>query len=413
MKLTWRVHHVRALQWGGRTRLEAGALTVSKDDLERELLEDERITGVDFHLAGPGESCRILPLFDVVEPRAKIEPRGADFPGVLGPVTPVGMGQTRVLRGMAVDVLDPEPIPSRIAVLDLRAPFDDRYTRLHHLIAIPHLKQGLDINDRRNALRLAGLRAAVALAQHVEGEPDEEQTFELTQAGEDLPRVAYVCQLHSHQRPTVPGEGLLYGDNCRHLLPTIVHPNDVLDGAVLRAYDSMAMETWSIQNHALILDLYRRHGHDLDFAGVVVNVANQLVEERDRCTVLTANLVKYALQAKGAIFTKSGGGAPHVDMALAAERCEELGVKTTLLAWDLTSTDDGTEGAQLFSSPLLDAIVSLGSNNIDVALPAAERVIAPSAALAERYQGDIASPALRTVGVMDQLGGSRFTAAFY
>src|SRR5207249_7900120 len=68
--------------------------------------------------------------------------------------------------------------------------------------------------------------------------------FELTPVDDGLPRVAYVFQLHSHQRPTVPGEGLLYGDNCRHLLPTILHPNEVLDGAVMRAYDSMAMETW-------------------------------------------------------------------------------------------------------------------------------------------------------------------------
>jgi len=142
-------------------------------------------------------------------------------------------------------------------------------------------------------------------------------------------------------------------------------------------------------------------------------VANQLVEERDRATVLTGSLVKNTLHADGAVFTKSGGGAPHVDMALAAERCEQLGVKTTLLAWDLTSTDDGAEGAQLFSSPLLDAIISLGSNNIDVPMPAAERVIAPSAELAERFQGETAVPALRTVGVMDHLGGSRFTAAFY
>jgi glycine reductase len=136
----------------------------------------------------------------------------------------------------------------------------------------------------------------------------------------------------------VPGEGLLYGDNCRHLVPTILHPNEVLDGAVQRAYDSNVMETYGIQNHAVILDLYRRHGTDLDFAGVVVNVANQLVEERDRAVLMTGNLVKYSLRADGAVFTKSGGGAPHVDMAMAAERCEQLGVKTSLIMWEHASS---------------------------------------------------------------------------
>src|SRR6185437_7720646 len=126
---------------------------------------------------------------------------------------------------------------------------------------------------------------------------DQEQVFELTPADASLPRVAYVYQMHSHQRPTVPGEGLLYGDNCRHLLPTIVHPNEILDGAVVRAYDGLAIQTYGIQNHAAVLDLYRRHGRELCFAGVVVNVANQLPEERDRAIIMTANLVKEALQA--------------------------------------------------------------------------------------------------------------------
>ncbi len=421
MRLTWRVHRVAELRWADRTWLDKGVLHIDREVLAANLLQDQRLTGVDLQLVAAGESCRILPVFDIVEPRAKIEPAGADFPGVLTPVRPVGMGATRVLRGMAVEILDPSPPPNRVPILDLTAaPLDGwssaeqcRYASLHHLVVVPRLKDGLDVNERCHALRLANLRAATFLARNIEGEPDEEQSFELTPVDPGLPRVAYVYQMHSHQRPTVPGEGLLYGDNCRHLLPTIVHPNEVLDGAVLRAYDGLAIQTYGIQNHAVILDLYRRHGQDLDFAGVVVNVANQLPEERDRATVMTGNLVKYALQADGAVFSKSGGGAPHVDMALSAERCEELGVKTTMLAWDLTSTDDGLQGATLFSSPLLNAIVSVGSNNVDLPLPSVERVIAPTPEMAERHQGRVEVQALRGVGRMDQLGSSRFTATFY
>jgi glycine reductase len=332
----------------------------------------------------------------------------------------VGEGVTRVLQGIAVSILDPSPPPSRVPILDLSATpipggdsHQNRYVGLHHVVLIPTLKPGLDVNERCQALRFANLKAAVHLARHAEGPADDEQTFELTEVSPDLPRVAYVYQLHSHQRPTVPGEGLLYGDNCRHLLPTVLHPNEVLDGAVVRAYDGMAIQTYGIQNHPVILDLYRRHGCDLAFAGVVVNVANQLPDERDRATVMTANLVKYALRADGAVFTKSGGGAPHVDMALSAERAEQIGVKASMLAWDLSSADDGAEGAQLFSSPLLNAIVSTGSNNVDFPMPAVERVIAATPRMAERFQGGIEVPALRSVGLMDQLGGSRFTATLY
>ena len=405
MRLTWQIHHVDDLGW------------LDEDALKTELLKDERLAGVDLQTARPGESCRILPVFDIVEPRAKLDPAGADFPGVLTPVKPVGFGTTKVLKGVAVEVLDPSPPANRVSVLDLQAApiggqHQNRYAGLHHLVVVPKLKPGLDVNERCHAMRLANLRAAVFAAQAAPGEPAEEQVFELTPA-EGLPRVAYVFQMHSHQRPTVPGEGLLYGDNCRHLLPTILHPNEVLDGAVLRAYDGLAIQTYGIQNHAIVLDLYRRHGKELDFAGVVVNVANQLPEERDRATIIGANLVKYALRADGAVFTKSGGGAPHVDMALSADRAEQLGIKTSMLAWDLTSSDDGAQGAQLFSSPLLNAIVSVGSNNVDFPLPAVERVIAATPDMAERFQADLEVQALRGVGLMDQLGSSRFTAAFY
>jgi sarcosine reductase len=420
MRLRLQVHEVRTLAWAAATGLREGVLDIDRQALEAELLQDSRLMGVDLQLAAAGEACRIVPVFDVIEPRAKLEPRGADFPGVLTPVQAVGVGTTRVLRGMAVTVLDPKPLTNRMTVLDLQVPIlrdgapGERfpYASLQHLVVSPRPDESLDINEHRSALRLAGLRAAAWLARQVDTAPDGEEAFEL-QLAEGLPRVAYIFQIHSHQRPTVPGEGLLYGDNCRHLLPTILHPNEAMDGAVLCAYDSNAMTIYGIQNHAVIRELYARHGREVDFAGVVINVANQLAEERARCTLLSANLAKWVMQADGVVLTKSGGGAPHVDMALVAERCEQLGMKTTMLAWDLSEPEDGAEGGALFNSPLLDAIVSIGSNGTDIPLPPVERVIAPTPTLAERYQGQTAVSALRAISVMDHLGSSRLTAALY
>ena len=74
----------------------------------------------------------------------------------------------------------------------------------------------------------------------------------------------------------------MYGDNCRHLLPTMLHPNEIIDGAVVRAY--------GIQNHGVIADLYAPRG---------VYVANQLAAERQRATLLASNLVTYTLGAAG------------------------------------------------------------------------------------------------------------------
>ncbi|MDE3077847.1 MAG: hypothetical protein KGJ86_20690, partial [Chloroflexota bacterium] len=209
MKLVQQVHQVHEVAWAGDTRLQAGRLSIDRAALTTDLLDDTRLESVDLELAHPGESCRILPVFDVVEPRAKLDPDGADFPGALTPVQPVGFGLTRVLRGVAVTVVDPGPsVPGRTPMIDLRsAPLDghsaaelSRYAGLHHVVVIPHFAQGVEGDDRRHALRLASLRAAVRIAKTAQVEqPDEERTFELTPAGEDLPRVAYVFQLHSHQ----------------------------------------------------------------------------------------------------------------------------------------------------------------------------------------------------------------------
>ncbi|HEU0166856.1 MAG TPA: glycine/sarcosine/betaine reductase component B subunit [Chloroflexota bacterium] len=428
MRLTQHVHEVASVGWGERTSLAGSRLTIDKRALQDELLKDDRLLGVDLELARPGESCRIVNVFDVVEPRAKIEPDGADFPGILGRVQSVGYGTTRVLSGAAVTVLDPVPPPQQMGrntnaghVLDLGPTIElsngamlptaevSLYAGLHHVVVIPRLADGVTGDAAHNAARVASVRAAAFLARSVEaGTPDEERVFELTQVSDELPRIAYVYQLHSHQIPTVTGEPLLYGDNCRRLLPTILHPNEVLDGAVVRSYYQLNMLTYGIQNNAVIHDLYARHGRELNFVGMVVNVANVMAEERDRSTILSSNLVKWTLKADGVVLTKTIGGAPHVDMGLVAARCEELGVKSAML---VSIAGEGEDSA-LFNDPSLNAIVSTASS-ASVKLGPVERVIAAQPELAEQVQAGLTVGGGRFSGSSDHLGSSRLTTARY
>src|SRR5918912_4606998 len=95
LQLELLVYPVTAVRWGEATALRGATLEVARDDLARHLLEDPRLTGVELELAAPGDSCRLAPIFDVVEPRAKLG-SGVDFPGVLGPATGAGDGQTVV-----------------------------------------------------------------------------------------------------------------------------------------------------------------------------------------------------------------------------------------------------------------------------------------------------------------------------
>jgi hypothetical protein len=134
---------------------------------------------------------------------------------------------------------------------------------------------GVGRSEYLSAVRLAGLKAAVYLAQagrDVEAEVVE--AFDLPAATrvpaalQYLPRIVYVFQIHSHQHPTGVEEGILYGDPARRMLPTVVHPNEILDGAVVRGFMGRNATTYAIQNHPVIRALYAQHGHTLWFAGV-------------------------------------------------------------------------------------------------------------------------------------------------
>jgi glycine reductase len=220
--------------------------------------------------------------------------------------------------------------------------------------------------------------------------------------------VAYVFQIHSHQRPTGVDEGILYGDPVRRMLPTIVHPNEVLDGAVLRGFMGRSVTTWATQNHPMIRALYAAHGRTLWFAGVVVTVAQATEPERVRSAFMAADLVAHTLGADGAVLTKIGGGAPHVDMAQAASQCEALGVKTTAVVEDM-STDGSAEGMLLFDLPGVDSLVNVGSSQEPIVLPAMERIVGADD-LAPKLLGESRATYGGLCGAIEQVGATRVMA---
>ena len=139
-----------------------------------------------------------------------------------------------------------------------------RYAALHHLIVIPHTRGDLPIHSRHKAYRAAQLKVAVHLARAAFDEsPERAETFEVAAAGErsGLPRIAYIGQIFSRQRKPEADEQIIYGADTEGLLPTLLHPNEWLDGAVVTSYHTSlgGAETYFYQNHPVILELYRRH----------------------------------------------------------------------------------------------------------------------------------------------------------
>ncbi|MFI5268376.1 MAG: glycine/sarcosine/betaine reductase component B subunit, partial [Chloroflexota bacterium] len=129
MRLDIGSFHVDEIVFGSCTTLDGHTLTIDREGLRRLVLEDSHFTGVQVHLAQPGDSVRIVNGLDVIEPRWKVDGPGGVFPGFASDVTPTGSGRTHRLAGVAVVEVS-TPVPGeqthfREQVLDMSGPGAD------------------------------------------------------------------------------------------------------------------------------------------------------------------------------------------------------------------------------------------------------------------------------------------------
>jgi glycine reductase complex component B subunit alpha and beta len=426
MQLKLALHRMTAIRFGTATSLDGTTLVVDVEELRRLLLGDPSLSGVEFEIVQPGESCRAGPVFDVIEPRAKGADSSPDFPGILGPPQTAGMGTTHVLEGTAVTVLketgagDSRGAPGYVLEMSGGPAAGTKYASLHHVIVIPHTKCGVSGHAQQKTYRLAGLKTAVYLARAAVNEtPVSTQTFEpvgpATEDRQGLPRVVYVGQIFSRQRKPELGEQILYGADTDGMLPVALHPDEWLDGAVVPSYHNSlgGVETYLYQNHPVIGELYRRHhARELNFVGTVATIAAGDNFDRDRNCRFAANLVRWALKADAAVLTKFGGGVPHADLAETARLLENMGIKTAVQVTDL-ARDRRVESALLFNFPEVNAIVCIGGNSTTWNAPRLERVIAASPEMVERLRGPFELEAMSVIGVSNQQGVSRLRSMIY
>src|ERR687896_138963 len=94
---------VRQIRFGSDTRYADGHLQVDKATVLEHVFRDPRIASVDLEIANPGESVRIWPVRDVIEPRIKVAGPGVIYPGACGrSIATVGQGRTHRLGGMGI-----------------------------------------------------------------------------------------------------------------------------------------------------------------------------------------------------------------------------------------------------------------------------------------------------------------------
>ena len=390
MELELRKIKINDVQFGAKTFVENGVLYVNREEIISLLKEDERVKTVKIDLARPGESVRIIPVKDVIEPRAKLE--GEAFPGIDGAIAEVGFGITYILQGSAVVTIGPI-VGFQEGIIDMSGPLTE-YTPFAHLnnIVIDIEKaDGVLPHEHEEVVRKAGVKAAHFIAkQAVSYECYETEKLLWDSIGKkierypDLPKVVYVYFCMS--------QGLLhdtyfYGKDSKRMTPSLVSPLEVMDGAIVSGNcvsPGSKTTTYHHQNNAVIRECFKRDGKDINFIGVVLNPLMTTLDEKFRNSMLTPRIAEM-LGADGAVISQEGFGNPTTDLMMVCRGLEKKGIKTVIIS----NEDAGVDGK---SEPLpdgtleADAIISTGNSNATIHIPKMDRVIGDMKAI-ERVTG--------------------------
>ncbi|HWH76725.1 MAG TPA: glycine/sarcosine/betaine reductase component B subunit [Candidatus Binatus sp.] len=364
-------------------------LEVDESTLTNLVLEDRRITEASLAVAVPGENVRITGIRDIVEPRCKVSGNGTVFPGILGPVTNIGGGRTHCLPGMTViaaaayeGTIRAGTTVQRSAILDMSGPGAaiSRFSKKTHLIVSFRIAPGLGELDAHHAIQQAELKVARRIAEITQTlEPATVTVFDLSERNPRLPTVMLVQGCITDPQHFHSGVGY-YGLSLRESLATFVNPNEIFDGAITvdttRSGRGYYPTTWDWQNHPLIFALHKAHGVTLNFAGVILQRIRFETSHGKEVGAQNAALLAKAMGADGSLITWIGGGNAFVDVMFSVRACEQIGVKTTLVTYE-NGGKQGSDSAVLFYVPEADSIVSTGSLDRPIELPAMARTIGP------------------------------------
>ena len=373
---------IKNVAWGRKTHIDEKALLIDREELIREAWgSDPRIVSIEAEIARPGESIRIVPIKDVIEPRVKVEGRGGIFPGLISGVETVGNGRTHVLEGCSVMTVG-QIVGYQEGMVDMRGPNAQysSFSKLLNVVLNINVVEHVSKYEHEDALRLSGLRAATYLGNAGRTiSPADVERFEICEPlrpnanRPDLPRIAYVYMLLSQG---LLHDTYLYGQDMKRLLPTLILPTEVMDGAIVSGNCVSACDkntTFHHLNNPIIDELYKRDRIDLHFAGVVVTNANVTLMDKERSSDYTVKLVEL-LGVDGVILTKEGFGNPDADVMMNCAKIEEKGIATVLIS-DEFAGSDGASQSMADTTPQANAIVSVGNANERITLPPMDRIM--------------------------------------
>ncbi|NIO15649.1 MAG: beta-aspartyl-peptidase [Deltaproteobacteria bacterium] len=423
---------VSDLDFFSATKVEKGKLLIDGDGLIGLLKSDPNIEDVKLDIAHPGESVRIIPVKDVIEPRLSLIPGYPCFPGVLSPWDPDAQGtpsgEIASISGMVVTTVG-SIVGYQEGLIDMSGPGADYslFSRKHHLVLDITVRKGTERHDHEKTVRLAGFKASDYIAKHALKKArswDSQETLANPGGAESsgmegLPRIAYLYMLQS--------QGLLHdtyycGIDAKTMHPRRIVPSEVFFGAIVSGNCVSACDkntTYHHQNNPIILELMRRHGIDWNFVGCVITNENVTMEDKQRYSTLAAEGIA-ALKPDGAIISKEGFGNPDADLMMNCSKIEAHGIKTVLLT-DEFAGQAGASQSLVDTHPSADAIISTGNANEVVVLPPREKIIGDDSVITELAggsskcrlpDGSVAVELQVLIGSNNQLGYERTTTRF-
>lgn len=393
MKLDIGNFYVRELRFGEKTFLSGGVLTINKEEALSVVREDTHITEADIYLVSPGDKVRMVPVKEAIEPRYRVG-GGAVFPGVTGDLAQAGDGATYAMKGISVLVVGRHWGGFQDGLIDMSGEGAKYtyYSQLKNIVLVADTDETFEQREQQKknrALRWAGMRLAEYLGACLKDmKPEETESYSLppvtkrSKEENSLPGVVLVLQPQS-QMEEMGYNDLNYGWDTNHMLPTFMHPNEVLDGAIISGSFMPCSSKWStydFQNFPMIKRLYEEHGKTINFLGVIMSNLNVALEQKERAALFVAQIAK-SLGADAAVVAEEGYGNPDADFTACLVALEDAGVKTIGLTNECTGRD-GASQPLVSMNPKSDAIVSCGNVSSIIELPPMETVLGELESLA-------------------------------
>lgn len=378
---------VKDMRFGNSTVYENGLLTINKEEALEAVMATGHVEEADLHIVHPGDSVRITPVKDVFEPRCKVSGGTSLFPGFFDEFEQAGEGTLHAMKGCSVIVAGKKWGAFPDGMIDMGGKYQN-HTVFGSLVNLVLVAETDEIEERREFQKknLAFRRAGMALAKYL-GEclrdlhSDEREVFDLPALDkrsaevEKLPKVAYIMKtLAQWEEPGYNTEW--YGWDTKRTLPQLVHPNEILGGALVAGSFTPANNrsvTYGFQNNAIVKMLMREHGKTLNFLGVILSGETVDNDEKKKTVLMDSRLAAY-LGAEGVFLSREGYGNADVGFMLSIQALEKMGIKTVGVCDECTGRD-GASQPMVLMLPEARALVSSGNVSEIFELAPAETVL--------------------------------------